>query len=64
MNTDNSIRINRALVAVDTYDNPTLAEAVIDLLSDLMHLCAARVLDFDQLISTADDHYSEERNDE
>lgn len=38
-------------------------EAIIDVLTDLMHLCRGRDLDFDHLLSVATDHFSEETPD-
>ena len=43
-------------------DNPASDEAVIDLLADLRHFCAARHIDFAKCNATAESHFTAEIN--
>jgi hypothetical protein len=56
-------RINRALGAMEIYNEGNILEDtdIIDLLTDLMHLCKNRNINFDRILSLARHHYREER---
>jgi hypothetical protein len=55
----------RAAIALEAYsplqgDDDDEATLVTDLLSDLMHLCRSRGINFDDLLETARGNYEEE----
>ena len=44
-----------------SIEDDGLETAVTDLLANVMHLCQLNRIDFDSCLSTATDHYSEEK---
>lgn len=62
---ENVRRAERAASALEEYDLETEGEcAVIDLLTDLRHLCRFNRYDFDRLLSTSENHFNEEVEEE
>ena len=66
---DNSNRVKMALKACAVFNDEAidpkmeaedLEEAVIDLLTDLQHLCAKRALDFNSMLKQARGHFKDE----
>jgi HEAT repeat protein len=45
-----------------TYGEASLEEGVVDLLADIQHYCDQNELDFEDLLSSAQEHYSAERD--
>ncbi len=66
----NRERASQASHALDEYAEHTGNEdedrktVIIDLLSDLMHLCEIEDIDFDSCLWHANDHYTTESNEE
>lgn len=51
----------RAQLALDTYPEDDRETLVIDLLTDLRHLCADRGMNFGQALAMSEQHYESER---
>lgn len=59
---ENLRRAERAAAVLEEYEFETEGEcAVIDLLTDLRHLCLFNRYDFDRLTETAEGHFEEEK---
>lgn len=59
---DNEIRINRAFSALEAYseEDDDLASNIIDLLTDLMHLCRQQGIEFQGCLLSAEIHFESE----
>lgn len=60
----NTDRADRALMALEGYDNGSNEEDVIDLVTDLMHYCDLEDVDFETIIEMARFHFEAEKLEE
>ncbi len=60
---DNETRINRAITALEAYseEDDDLPSNVIDLLTDLMHLCKQQEIDFQGCLLSAEINFESEK---
>ena len=59
----NQIRARRCARAIARYGDDLLESNLIDFLTDAMHCCDAKRLDFQRLLDQARRHYANELND-
>jgi hypothetical protein len=52
--------IRRVERALEVFDATQAEEAVIDMMTDLMHWCQAKKVDFEAAMEAADRHFMEE----
>ena len=60
----NQIRARRSARAIARYGDDLLESNLIDFLTDAMHCCDAKRLDFQRLLAQARRHYVNELNDQ
>lgn len=57
---DNGSRAEKAKGRVLDYSGEDLRTDIVDLLSDLRHLCKSEELDFDDIVMMSEIHFEEE----
>jgi hypothetical protein len=60
---DNEVRIDRAISALETYsdEDDDLTSNIIDVLTDLMHLCKQQEIEFPWCLLSAEVNFESEK---